>query len=145
MEIEYSQMKDYFSRNCFSRRQRQYNKLFNRIEEIVDIQDIKEVYPKNFPLEDKPIEFYVFSNDKIMMCIITDESLIEIQLFNTKDINNIKYSVPVNDNNDCSKLIITFISNDSIVLNSSIDTNDDWSWDFKHQITKITKFLTDFK
>lgn len=144
MKLEYNEIKSYFygywdsdekTRNCRS--------IFNNIEMFVNPNEIRFFYPKNLFVKEKDLEIYIFLNDKIIKGGIVDNN-IELNIYNLKNLIGLRCECINYYEEFYHKIVMNFINEDVIILNSIDDSKDTWRYKFEEQIKDIIKELIKF-
>lgn len=143
--MDYKYIRDHLNLNRYhNQKSRQCYAIFRSIEEFINPDEVNIFYPKNLFIEDKKIEMYVFLKGKIVICKALEGNNIEQKILYLKDINDFTCECYFDDEEyNYYKLILSFVNNEVIIFDTSVDTNSSWRYKLEKQLKNIVKVLID--
>lgn len=117
--------------------------MLEEISKVIDISDIKIVYPKNLFIDDKQVELYLFNEKRQIMKVTYEDKEINTILYFLKDIVCLENKV--NAEKRSRSLLIKFSNSEMIEFNNKNDTNSHYNDRFETLMIDITKLFTTSK
>lgn len=142
MEINLEKLRSYSHYRFYSGSDPQARALKFMLDEIyslIDINEIKIVYPKNLFIDSKQIEIYCFLYSGHMIKITSENNELKILSRYCKDIISLEHKI--NLNTVSKSLMIQFSDGEAIELDSMNDTNLHHREKFDTLIVEIYKLL----
>lgn len=144
MEITFDFLMRYSNKCFYSERSSQARSLrfvLEEINKVIDVNEIKVIYPMNLFIDDKQIEIYLFNDKRNIMKVTYENKELNAYLYFFKDIVNFKSKI--NCENKSRSLSIDFSNGEKIEFNSINDTNSYYTNEFDELIIGIWKlFIT---
>lgn len=122
-------------------------RMLETLFEYVDKEKIEQIYPKNLFVDEKELEIYVFTKEKIIVITSLREQnkkcnnvYIKLNVIKKQSINNL---IITNEDNNTREVQLEIILKDGqkICFNNIDDTNKTHQNNFKKLIQKLSKSL----
>lgn len=140
MSIDYEEVRDYYRGfNYNDERNKENSHIFSKIEELININEIKSFYPKNLFLDEKKLEVYIFFENKLLLGQNFKNDKVKIKII---DLNYLKeFKIESNWYEEGINRITLKLDQEEIVFNSLEDSNENWKYRFKEEINNIFQLL----
>jgi len=142
MELSLEGFKDYVQNRDFQEKTKQYKKLIETLEPYINEGNVKYFYPYNLFNENEK-KFFLFAGNYFVVVTLQEDGKIFVKNTFLKP-DTISLEIPPHPSEG---LILCFKNElgEEIVFNSLKDSNAIWNVDYIELITKIYKYLTEYR